>query len=38
MIKRHKLRVELIGAAKGQYKTVRLRYRVAYVPAVPEGK
>jgi hypothetical protein len=30
--KRHKLRVELAGAARDQHRGVRLRYRAAYVP------
>ena len=31
--KRHKLTVKLTDAAKKQHKGVRLRYRLAYVPA-----
>lgn len=31
--KRHKLEVKLADAAKNQHKNVRLRYRLAYVPA-----
>lgn len=30
--KRHELRVELVGAAKKQYKSVQLRYRPEYIP------
>ena len=30
--KRHELKVELVGAAKKQYKSVQLRYRPEYIP------
>ena len=36
--KRHELRVELVGAARGKYNIVRLRYRGAYVPVGSDGK
>lgn len=33
--KRHRLQVELVGAAKETYKSSRLRYRPQYIPVAP---
>jgi hypothetical protein len=35
--KRHKLKVELVGAARENYKSVRLRYRPEYIPVAPDS-
>ena len=36
--RRHKLRVELVGAAKKRYRGVRLRFREGYVPVADQHK
>lgn len=35
--KRHKVKVELVGSAREDYKSVRLRYRPEFIPIAPEA-